>query len=117
MKTNNTPVLANVPPDISEVQPLSAADRACLDQVREVLDRHGKTDRFGLTLVHGHFPIKPGEILTEACDKEKRTLTLSPQKRKGFRSGSFIDTSWRFVGKTLVPVTTCRNSGPQGYIH
>lgn len=39
-------------PHIDDVAPFSDADRACLNEVRAVLDRYGKTNRFGICLLH-----------------------------------------------------------------
>lgn len=38
--------------DLRDVAPLDAADLACIAELREVLARHGRLQRFALQLVH-----------------------------------------------------------------
>jgi hypothetical protein len=80
-------------PDIEEVRPVDATDQVVFDEVREVLERHGALQRFGLTLLHQHFGLEDREILAECIDKEHRTLTLQPALITDTRGG--IETSWR----------------------
>jgi hypothetical protein len=44
-------------PDIDETAPLDASDHSCMKEIRDVLARHDKLNRFGLTLLHTHFPV------------------------------------------------------------
>lgn len=60
-------------PPLHEAPPLDDADAACLDDVRAVLARHGKLDRFAIHLAHGHFDLAPGEVLIERPDPDGRT--------------------------------------------
>lgn len=62
--------------DIDDVEPLNASDAVCLSEVRDVLRKHGMLDRFGVTLLHSHFPIFEGETLVESSDHEGRTLIM-----------------------------------------
>lgn len=84
-------------PDLTDIEPVSDADRVCLDEVRAVLARHGHLDRFGLTLLHDHFALEDSELLVETCDSDARTLTIAPEvvdaADPGFR---LIATNWRF---------------------
>ena len=48
--------------DIHDVDPLNERDYDCLAEVREVLKKYGKQDRFGVALLHTHFP-PPDESL------------------------------------------------------
>ena len=41
--------------DINDVEPLNEGDQACLTEIREVLKKHGKRERFGVALLHRHF--------------------------------------------------------------
>jgi hypothetical protein len=63
--------------DIDEVKPLSDDDKQCIAELKDVLERHGALQRFGVTLLQNHFPVYEGEVLVEECDEEARTLTLS----------------------------------------
>lgn len=80
-------------PDIGDVPPLSAQDRECLREVRDVLSRYGNLDRFGLNLIHKHFDISEDECLVETIDVESRTLTVRPMKMGSV--GHAIETQWR----------------------
>lgn len=67
-------------PDIHDTRPLSATDRACLDAIRDVLERHGCLDRFGVNLLHKHFELADDEILVEQVDEAGRRLVTAPVK-------------------------------------
>jgi hypothetical protein len=81
--------------DINDVEPLSDEDKRCFVELKEVLKRHGALQRFGVTLLHTHFPIYEGELLVEECDEESRTLTLRPMKRLGINEENLMQTNWR----------------------
>lgn len=61
-------------PDINDVDPLSPADHACIEEIREVLLRRGCLQRFGLMLLHRHFPLSDDEILVESIDVQTESL-------------------------------------------
>lgn len=81
-------------PDINDVKPFSSDDEACFGELRDVLARHGALERFGITLLHGHFEIADDEILVESIDVENRTLTTRPAKATEV-AGDTIETNWR----------------------
>jgi hypothetical protein len=81
-------------PDINDVDPLSPADHACIEEIREVLLRRGCLQRFGLMLLHRHFPLSDDEILVESVDVQNRVITQIP--RKTALVGTGIETAWRF---------------------
>jgi hypothetical protein len=88
--------------DITEVRPLDESDLPVLDELREVLERHGALDRFGLNLLHDHFPVADDEVLVEVCDTEQRTLTIRPL-RGGVADGipgRFVETNFQFVPRS-----------------
>lgn len=85
-------------PDITEVEPFGEQDRACFEEVRAVLERHGALNRFGLTLLHSHFPVGDDEILVESVDPETRTLVTRPRKTSEPRKA--VETSWRLDDPT-----------------
>lgn len=97
-------------PDLDQVQPLGSADSACLKEVADVLARHGAIDRFGITLLHDHFDLEPGEILVETCDPEQRVLTTAPAPvAPGDTRWHLVETSWRFESRSSpTPVLVCR---------
>jgi hypothetical protein len=57
---------------IADMEPIGDADGPCLEEIRQVLLRHGREDRFGVSLLHSHFPVGPGEQLLETTDVDKR---------------------------------------------
>jgi len=81
--------------DIDEVKPLSPEDAKCFAELKGVLERHGALQRFGVTLLHNHFPVYEGELLVEECDEASRTLTLKPMKRNELSEGTLMQTNWR----------------------
>ncbi len=95
-------------PSISDVTPLSELDKQCFGELREVLERHGALQRFGVTLLHNHFPIYEGEVLVEECDEDRRTLLLRPMPRAELTEETLLQTNWRL--DTVDSVVKC-----QGY--
>jgi len=85
-------------PDITEVRPLDSSDLPCLHELREVLERHGALERFGLNLLHDHFELDDDELLMEVSDPETRTLTIRPVREDSAlsRDGRFIETNFQF---------------------
>lgn len=67
--------------DIDAIKPINDDDADCLVEIREVLRKHGKLERFGVALLHSHFPLDPDEVMLEETDEETRTLTLKPVKQ------------------------------------
>lgn len=98
------PMQWNGVPDLDEVKPLSEDDYPCLKEVRDVLARHGKLDRFGVTLIHSHFAIGPDESLVELADAGTRTLTIRPMKNAAM-AGKVIETQWRL--SDIGPLVSC----------
>lgn len=92
---NARPVRAiPTPPDINVVKPLTQGDLVVLEEVRQVLARHGALERFGITLQHQHFDLKDDEVLVESTDVENRVQTIRPMKRS--QNMSAIETAWIF---------------------
>lgn len=82
-------------PDIHEVEPFNEDDVACFEELRAVLMKHGKLTRFGVTLLHDHFPIAEDEILMESCDVATRTLTIQPVAKAEYAKRTTVGTNWR----------------------
>ena len=64
-------------PELHETPDLDDSDAACMADIRAVLERHGKLDRFALHLIHRHFDLAPGEVLIERPDPDARTQHVS----------------------------------------
>jgi hypothetical protein len=95
--------------DFHDVAPRNADDQACLDEVRAVLEKHGRLDRFGVCLLHKHFDLREGEILKEVCDPEARTLTIRPVSKKSVDRERVIPTAWDLRSDTEMIV--CLGTG------
>lgn len=80
-------------PSVFDVVPVGPQDDPCLNEIREVLDRHNALQRFGVTLLHEHFDVGEDEVLVESIDVGNRTLTLRPMKIDAPNLG--LETSWR----------------------
>lgn len=88
--------------DIDDVAPLDEQDTACLAEIREVLVRRGKLDRFGVSLLHSHFFIGEDEVLVESCDHDGRTLTMTVEPKEALASPNLVQTAWRLSdGETM----------------
>lgn len=97
-------------PDLVDLEPLGEVDRACLEDLRAVLARHGSLERFGITLLHDHFPLAESERLMETCDPATRTLTIRPEPidepPSSFR---LVETQWEFGGgEDILAALVCR---------
>lgn len=102
--------------DIEKGPPLNAADRLCLEEIRDVLARHGHLARLGVTLLHAHFPIHEGEVLVETCDPERRQLQLEVKPDSITKSDNVIETSWRLGnGEALIGCYTSCVVGSGGH--
>ena len=80
-------------PSIEDVKEFGPEDVACVEEIRDVLRRHGALQRFGITLLHRHFELTPDEVLVESVDVEHRVISQVPRKASLARAG--IETSWR----------------------
>ena len=107
-------------PDVGAVRPVDAADEAVLQEVRAVLARHEALGRFGLTLIHRHFDLAPGEILYESTDPERRQQTIEVRQASEFAEDpQVLQTQWVFddSGRTLVCVGFCHYANGHKHHH
>ncbi len=81
---------------IDNVEPLNDDDEACLAEIRDVLERHGRTQRFGVALLHKHFELNDDELLVEHCDPSTRTLVIRPTNRTSLDETSLVKTIFAF---------------------
>jgi hypothetical protein len=94
-------------PHISDVEPFSEEDEQCFREVREVLQKYGALNRFGLTLIHTHFDVAADEILLETTDVEARTHLVRPVKQNEVDEQEVTITNWRFAEGETVAMRTC----------
>ena len=83
--------------DIDDIEPLGEHDASCLRDVYAVLKQHGKHDRFGVTLLHKHFPMNDDEVLLERTDVASRSLILRPANIESPEIERSMQTSWRLT--------------------
>lgn len=94
-------------PDISEAVPLTEADGPMIQEVIQVLRKHGALSRFGLTLLHQHFPTTADEVLVEATDVHTRTQTIHPCRKVDVAGLPVKETAWRLDSGRAVMSCLC----------
>lgn len=66
---------------IDDVRPIDDSDSTCLEEIRVVLAKYGDLDRFGIALLHSHFPLADDEMMLETTDIEQREHWVRPVKK------------------------------------
>ena len=82
---------------IADVNPIDDDDAACLSEIRDVLAKHGRLERFGVSLLHSHFAVADDEMLLETTDAERREHWVRPV-RKSFLEENGIVAQTTVVG-------------------
>jgi hypothetical protein len=82
-------------PRFEEAEGLGPQDAEFVKDLVAVLAKHGNLDRFGLCLLHDHFPLRTDEVLVETNDPEARTLHAHVEKADRTRHAKA--SQWRFV--------------------
>lgn len=89
-------------PHIKEVKPLSKEDEPILEELKAVLEKHGALQRFGVMLLHDHFPIRDNEVMVEFEEAAQRQLISQPMEKTEVEKYEFIETQWRLdTGQAL----------------
>ncbi len=104
--------------DIDDVKPIDESDSVCLEEIRDVLERHDRLDRFGVTLLHKHFDLGDDEILLETTDVGQREHWIRPVSQSALRDAG-IEARTTMVsfdkdGYRQVCVCSQDNSGHTG---
>jgi hypothetical protein len=71
---------------IADVRPIDDSDAACLEDIRQVLEKHGALQRFGVSLLHRHFDVADDEFMLETTDEEQREHRVRPIKKAVFEA-------------------------------
>ena len=71
---------------LETISKIGDKDKKCFAELREVLERHGALERFGVCLLHDHFDVGDDEILEEVCDETNRVLTAQPVDRASWEA-------------------------------
>jgi hypothetical protein len=85
---------------------LSSSDRACLSELKAVLERFAKTKRFGVSMLHRHFDMADDEVPLESLGEEDRTSVIRLRKVADVADVS-IATAWRLDGPEPTVVARC----------
>ncbi len=92
--------------DVDDVKPVDDRDYMVLDEIRQVLAKHGSTERFGICLLHRHFDVATSEIAVEYTDTANRISTVRVEPHGP--EGNYLQTMWRFgSSRESVPVIFC----------
>jgi hypothetical protein len=108
-------------PNIDDLEPLNKDDELCLQEVRQVLERHNRLSRFGVNLLHNHFAVADDEVLLEECDVENRTFIVKPVKKSDLASRKLVETNWSLsTGKPMLvcnKVCAMKDTGGHAQVH
>ncbi|MEP7057148.1 MAG: hypothetical protein ABI809_05190 [Caldimonas sp.] len=102
--------------DLCEVAPLDRGDLACIAELREVLERHGRLGRFALHLIHKHFELADDEVLVEYSDPARRESRLCVERRDSAAASGAIPTTWVLDPPRPRVVCVCAFRADQGHL-
>ena len=105
--TELRPMNWNDLPHINDVETVTPEDEQCLNEIKAVLERYGRTDKFGITLLHSHFPLADDEVFLEHTDEQARTLLSRPVKYSEILNKPYRPTVWRFDGEKAQGCAYC----------
>lgn len=108
---------SNPLPDLNQVESFSQDDERCLAEVAEVLKKHGRLSRFGVNLLHQHFPIADDEVMLETNDPSDRTLLMRPVKIIDIEGMGARTTSWRLDSGRAQMACVCVPMGSEHQHH
>ena len=103
-------------PDLHDCPPLASDDMDCMKDVREVLAKHNKLDRFALHLIHKHFEIADDEILVEYNDANEREQFFKVEKRDSEVMNNAIPTTWTLENIEPMAHCVCAYRPGQGHL-
>jgi len=93
---------------IDDIQEFNANDEAVFDDIRAVLNKHGASKRFGVTLLHKHFELHDDEVLVETCDEQARMLSIQPVRKSELSGAETIQTMWSFTAAGAQASASCK---------
>ncbi len=91
---------------LREVEPIAESDLECMADIRDVLKKHGKQERFGVALLHKHFHMNDGEMLVEDSDEETRELRIKPVQKAA--AEETVPTIWMLKDGENKAILACR---------
>ncbi|MBL7821435.1 MAG: hypothetical protein JNL65_12535 [Saprospiraceae bacterium] len=90
------PILHNELSNIQEVALITKDDADCLAELKEIILKYGKENKFGISLLHKHFDLLEDEMLVETINVKDRVLTTTPVHVDEQRKNSLVQTVWCF---------------------
>ncbi len=102
--------------DLHDVPALDQHDLACMAELREVLMRHGRLQRFALHLVHKHFELAADEVLVEYSDPLAREQLLRVERRDAAVLQSAIPTTWTLAEAQPLVACVCAYRTEHGHL-
>lgn len=103
--------------DTTDVGIITADDQACLDEVGSCLLAAKAHSRFGLTLLHSHFPVHDDEMLLEEVNTDERAITVRPVRADHssvFATNVCHDDADQLVGLEFASYQTLAGVAPIG---
>lgn len=85
-------------PDMNDINAgvLSREDQVCLNELGRSLLNTKSNSRFGISLLHSHFPVSDTEVFVQTSDATERTVSLSPQRLEPTLQKSMAALNVRF---------------------
>ena len=102
--------------DLRDVPALDRHDLACMAELREVLQRHGRLQRFALHLVHKHFELAADEVLVEYSDPRAREQSLRVERRDAAVLQGAIPTTWTLAEPQPLVACVCAYRTEHGHL-
>ncbi len=102
--------------DLGDVEPIGSGDVACMNELRDVLARHRRLDRFALQLVHKHFDVASDEVLVEYSDPVRREQRLRVEPRGRAELQGAVPTAWTLADDEARVVCVCAQRAGQGHL-
>lgn len=102
--------------DLHDCLPIAEDDLDCMKDLREVLARHNKLDRFALHLIHKHFDIAEDEILVEYNDVDEREQYFKVEKWNSEVMNHAIPTTWTLENTEPMALCVCAYRQGQGHL-
>ncbi|MFF8789389.1 hypothetical protein [Streptomyces sp. NPDC015125] len=97
-------------PRFEDAEPLGPQDAEFARDIKAVLEKHGNLDRFGLVLLHDHFPVDSDEVAVETNNPQARTLHVKVEKKGETKHAQ--PSQWRFVADSEETPTAQSDSTP-----
>ena len=102
--------------DLRDVPALDRHDLACMAELREVLMRHGRLERFALHLVHKHFELAADEVLVEYSDPQAREQVLRVERRAAAALHGATPTTWTLATPEPLVACVCAYRADHGHL-